>query len=179
MTNATLVKSTRYASLLGCGMLPGVAVTVLVLEGATAAERPGVCSRPAGRVCLLHPVIGAVFLPTLVAVAMLAIHAGKAQIPTLPSAVIALIRYCWPSWSPLLSTVPSMLSSRVGMCRLSPRTGRAYATAGRSPVPYGLSRLCSHSATSARRFWIDRTQACPSAPTTPTTKHSATGREQA
>jgi hypothetical protein len=32
MTNATLVKITRDASLLGCGMLAGVAVTVLVLN---------------------------------------------------------------------------------------------------------------------------------------------------
>ena len=55
VTNATLVKITRYVSVLGCGMLAGVAVTVLVLELALrglngqeypASARPGSPSSP-------------------------------------------------------------------------------------------------------------------------------------
>jgi hypothetical protein len=70
MTNATLVKITRYVSLLGCGMLAGVAVTVLVLELA------------------LRRLNGREYAS--VAVAMLVIHARMAHSITLRPAVIAL-----------------------------------------------------------------------------------------
>ena len=52
-----LVKITRYVCLLGCGMLEGIAATVLVLELVLRGlNRPGVCPRPAGGVRLLYAV---------------------------------------------------------------------------------------------------------------------------
>jgi hypothetical protein len=77
MTNATLVKITRYASLLGYGMLAGVAVTVLVLELALRRLNGQEFVRVRhAEFAFFTPFIGAVFLPTLVAVARLVIHAG-------------------------------------------------------------------------------------------------------
>ena len=92
MTNAILVKITRYTSLLGCGMLAGVAVTVLVLELALRRlnGQEFVHVRQA-EFAFFTPFVGAVFLPTFVAVAMLVIQAHKAQSPTLRPAVIALV----------------------------------------------------------------------------------------
>jgi quinol-cytochrome oxidoreductase complex cytochrome b subunit len=91
MTNATLVKITRYVSLLGCGMLAGVAVTVLVLELAlrrlNGREYASVRQAEFASFTLF---VGALLLPTLVAVAMLVIHARKAHSITLRPAVIAL-----------------------------------------------------------------------------------------
>jgi uncharacterized membrane protein len=90
MTNATLVKITRYVSLLGCGMLAGVAVTVLVLELAlrrlNGQEYARVRQAEFG---FFTPFIGALLLPTL-AVAILVIHAGKTHSVTLRPAVVAL-----------------------------------------------------------------------------------------
>jgi uncharacterized membrane protein len=92
VTNATLVKITRYVSVLGCGMLAGIAVTVFVLElalrGLNGQEYARV--RQAG-FAVFTPFIGAILLPTLVAVAMLVIHARKMHNPMLRPAVIALV----------------------------------------------------------------------------------------
>jgi hypothetical protein len=92
MTNATLVKITRYVSLLGCSMLTGVAVSVLVLELALRQlnGQEFVRVRQA-EFAFFTPFVGAVFLPTLIAVAMLVIHARKAHSPTLRPTVIALV----------------------------------------------------------------------------------------
>jgi uncharacterized membrane protein len=92
MTNATLVKITRYASLLGCGMLAGVAVTVLVLELALRRLNGQEYARVRqAEFAFFTPFIGAVLLSTLVAVAMLVIHARKTHSITLRSAVIVLV----------------------------------------------------------------------------------------
>jgi uncharacterized membrane protein len=91
MVTNTLVKITRYVSLLGCGMLAGVAVTVLVLELALRRLNGQEYARVRqAEFAFFTPFIGAVFLPTLVAVAMLVIHARKTHSITLRPAVIAL-----------------------------------------------------------------------------------------
>ena len=91
MTNATLVKITRYVSLLGCGMLAGVAATVLVLELALRRlnGQQYVRVRQA-EFAFFTPFIGAVLLPTLVAVAMLVVQARKMHSAMLRPAVMAL-----------------------------------------------------------------------------------------
>jgi hypothetical protein len=92
MTNATLVKITRYASLLCCGMLAGVAVTVLVLELALRRlNGPEYVRVRQAEFAFFTWFIGALFLPTLIAVAMLVLHARKAHSPTLRPAVMALV----------------------------------------------------------------------------------------
>ena len=92
MTNATLVKITRYVSLLGCGMLAGVAVTVLVLELALRRLNGQEYARVRqAEFAFFTPFIGAVLLSTLVAVAMLVIHARKTHSIALGPAVIALV----------------------------------------------------------------------------------------
>jgi hypothetical protein len=55
------------------------------------SRRWPICPRPAGEFAFFTPSIGAVFLPTLVAVAMLVIHARKTHNPTLQYAVIAFV----------------------------------------------------------------------------------------
>jgi len=91
MTNATLVKITRYVSLLGCGVLAGVAVTVLVLELALRRLNGQEYARVRqAEFAFFSPFIGAVLLATLVAVAMLVIHARKTHSITLRPAIIAL-----------------------------------------------------------------------------------------
>jgi uncharacterized membrane protein len=87
-----LVKITRYVCLLGCGMLAGIAATVLVLELALR----GLNGQQYVRVrqaefAFFTPFIGAVLLLTLLAMAMLVIHARKLHDPTLRPAVISLI----------------------------------------------------------------------------------------
>jgi uncharacterized membrane protein len=91
MTNATLVKITRYVSLLGCGMLAGVAATVLVLVLALRRlnGQQYVRVRQA-EFAFFTPFIGAVLLPTLVAVAMLVVQARKMHSAMLRPAVMAL-----------------------------------------------------------------------------------------
>jgi uncharacterized membrane protein len=92
MTNARLVKITRYVSLLGCGMLAGVAVTVLVLELALRRLNGQEYARVRqAEFAFFTPFIGAVLLATLVAVAMLVIQARQAHSPMLRPAVIALV----------------------------------------------------------------------------------------
>jgi hypothetical protein len=91
MTNATLVKITRYVSLLGCGVLAGVAVTVLVLELALRRLNGQEYARVRqAEFAFFSPFIGAVLLATLVAVAMLVVHARKTHSITLRPAIIAL-----------------------------------------------------------------------------------------
>jgi uncharacterized membrane protein len=90
--NPKVVKITRYASLLCCGVLAGIAVTVLVPELALR-RLPGpeyVRVRQA-EFGFLTWSISAVFVPTLIAVAMLVVQARKAHSPALRPAVAALI----------------------------------------------------------------------------------------
>jgi uncharacterized membrane protein len=91
MTNVTLIKITRYVSLLGCGMLAGIALTVLVLELALRRlnGQEYVRVRQAEFI-FFTPFIGAVLLPTLLAVAMLVVQARKTHSITLRPAVTAL-----------------------------------------------------------------------------------------
>jgi hypothetical protein len=91
MTNARLVKITRYVSLLSCGMLAGVAVTVLVLELALRRLNGQEYARVRQAEFAFFTIfIAAVLLPTLAAVAMLVVHARKTHSITLRPAVIAL-----------------------------------------------------------------------------------------
>ena len=91
MTNATLVKITRYVSLLGCGMLAGIAVTVLVLELALRRLNGQEYARVRqAEFAFFTPFIGALLLATLVAVAMLVMHTRKTHSTTLRPAIIAL-----------------------------------------------------------------------------------------
>lgn len=78
MTSATLVKITRYASLLGCGMLAGVAVTVLVLELALRRLNGQEYARVRqAEFAFFIPFIGSLSILTLIAVAMLVITRAR------------------------------------------------------------------------------------------------------
>jgi uncharacterized membrane protein len=92
MTTLELVKFTRRASLLCGGVLAGVALTVLFLELALrqldGTEYVRVRQAEFGFFTWL---VGAIFVPTLVAVVMLVNHARRAHSPTLRPAVIALV----------------------------------------------------------------------------------------
>ncbi|MGW9030570.1 anthrone oxygenase family protein [Streptomyces sp. NPDC055722] len=91
MRNATLVKATRYVSLLSCGMLAGVAVTVLFLELALRRlDGPTYVRVRQVEFTFFTWYIGAITVPTLVAVAVLVIYARKAQSPIRRPAAIAL-----------------------------------------------------------------------------------------
>jgi hypothetical protein len=89
MTNAVLIKVTRCVSLLGCCMLAGIAGTVLVLELALRRLNGQEYAHiRQAEFVFFTPFIGAVLLPTLLAVAMLVIHARQTRGPTLrPTAV--------------------------------------------------------------------------------------------
>ena len=92
MTNAKLVKITRHASLLCGGVLAGVALTVLFLELALRRlDGPEYVRVRQAEFDFLTWFIGAIFVPTLIAVVMLVIHARRAHSPALRPAVIALV----------------------------------------------------------------------------------------
>ncbi|MEU1543664.1 anthrone oxygenase family protein [Actinacidiphila glaucinigra] len=91
MTNALLVKITRYASLLGGGLVTGGALATLVLE--LALRRLGGTAYVEVRQAehAYFPwYIGAIFVPTLVAVVMLVLLARKDGSPALRPAAAAL-----------------------------------------------------------------------------------------
>jgi hypothetical protein len=91
MRSATLVKATRYVSLLCCGMLAGVAVTVLFLELALRRlNGPAYVRVRQVEFTFFTWYIGAITVPTLVAVAILVVYARKAQSPILRPTTIAL-----------------------------------------------------------------------------------------
>jgi Anthrone oxygenase len=91
MTNAVLIKITGYVSLVGCCMLAGIAGTVLVLELALRRLNGQEYAHVRQvEFVFFTPFIGAVLLPTLIAVAMLVIHARKTRSPTLRPTAIAL-----------------------------------------------------------------------------------------
>jgi hypothetical protein len=87
MTNVTLAKITRYVLRHACGDRCDRARP---RTGAATPERPGVRLGPARGLAFFTPFIAAVFLPTLVAMAMLAIHARKTHSITLRPVIIAL-----------------------------------------------------------------------------------------
>src|SRR6187397_2383841 len=90
MTNAVLIKITRCVSLVGCCMLAAIAGTVLVLELALRRLNGQEYAHVRQvEFVFFTPFIGAVLLPTLIAVAMLVIHARKTRGPTLRSTAVA------------------------------------------------------------------------------------------
>jgi hypothetical protein len=90
MTNAALIKITRYVSLLGCCMLAGIACTVLVLELALRRlNGQEYAHLRQAEFVFFTPFIGAVLLPTLIAVAMLVIHARETRSATLRPMAVA------------------------------------------------------------------------------------------
>jgi hypothetical protein len=92
MSNTMLAKITRYVSLLGCGMLAGVAVTVFALELALRdLNGQGYTRVRQAEFAFFITFIGAVLLATLATVAVLVIHARKTHSATLRPAVIALV----------------------------------------------------------------------------------------
>lgn len=91
MTNALLVKITRYGSLLGGGLVTGGALATLVLE--LALRRLGGTSYLEVRQAehdYFPWYIGAIFVPTFAVVVMLVILARKADSPALRPAAAAL-----------------------------------------------------------------------------------------
>ncbi|MEU6495873.1 anthrone oxygenase family protein [Streptomyces sp. NPDC049097] len=92
MTNAALVKTARYASLLCCAILSGVAVTVLFLELALRQlNGPAYIRVRQAEFAFLTWYIGAVTVPALVAVVMLVLCARRAHSTALRPAVVALV----------------------------------------------------------------------------------------
>ncbi|MEV5985909.1 anthrone oxygenase family protein [Streptomyces sp. NPDC052051] len=92
MTNAQVVKITRYVSLLGGGVLTGGALTTFVLE--LALRRLGALTYIQVRQAehdYFPWFIGAVFGPTFIAVVMLVVLARKAGSPALRPAATALV----------------------------------------------------------------------------------------
>jgi hypothetical protein len=81
---STLVKITRRASLWCGGVLAGVAVTVLFLELALRRlDGPGYVRVRQAELDFFTWLVGAIFVPTLIAAEMLVIDAHRAQSPTL------------------------------------------------------------------------------------------------
>jgi hypothetical protein len=92
MANPRFVTVTRYASVLCSGVLAGVALTVLVLELALRQlDGPGYVHVRQAEFSWFTPFVGAIFVPTLVAVILLVIHAWNARSPSLRPAVVALV----------------------------------------------------------------------------------------
>ena len=113
MTKAAVGGIARQVSLLGCGMLAGIAVTVLLLELALRRlSGPEYVRVRQAEFTVFTWFIGAVFVPTLIAVAVLAVEERRglrvARRPGWPSR-----SHCswWPSRSPSRSTAPSTWSS--------------------------------------------------------------------
>jgi uncharacterized membrane protein len=92
MTNATFVRVTWYASLVSCGVLTGVASTVLVLELALRRlDGPEYVRVRQAEFSYFTSFIGAVTVLTLIAVAMLVIQARRAHSRMLRPAAFALV----------------------------------------------------------------------------------------
>jgi uncharacterized membrane protein len=92
MTNAQLVKITRCASMLGGGLITGGALTALVLELALRRlDGPAYTQVRQAEHDYFPWFIGAIFVPTFIAVVMLVILARKADSPALRPAAAALI----------------------------------------------------------------------------------------
>ncbi|MBO2449712.1 DUF1772 domain-containing protein [Actinomadura barringtoniae] len=92
MTNTRLVAITRWVSLLGGGVLSGIALTVLVLE--LAMRRlggPAYVQVRQAEYGYLTWFISAVFVPTLIAVVMLVVIARRTGSPAFRPAVVALV----------------------------------------------------------------------------------------
>jgi uncharacterized membrane protein len=92
MTNAQLVKITRYTSLLGGGVFTGGALTTLIVE--LALRRlggPGYIQVRQAEHAYFPWYIGAILVPTYIAVVMLVILARKAGSPALRPATAALV----------------------------------------------------------------------------------------
>jgi uncharacterized membrane protein len=91
MRNGRLVRITRYAGVLGAGVLAGVATTVLVLELALRrVDGPEYVVVRQAEFGLFTAFIGAVFVPTFVAVVLLVGQTYRAHSPAFRPAVIAL-----------------------------------------------------------------------------------------
>ncbi|MFE9131158.1 anthrone oxygenase family protein [Streptomyces sp. NPDC007148] len=92
MTDAAFVKTVRYTSLLCCAILSGVAVTVLFLELALRQlTGPAYIRVRQVEFGFFTWYIGAVTVPTLVAVVMLVLHARRAHSAVLRPSVVALV----------------------------------------------------------------------------------------
>ncbi|MFC9082315.1 anthrone oxygenase family protein [Streptomyces sp. NPDC057062] len=92
MTDAAFVKTVRYASLLCCAILSGVAVTVLFLELALRQlNGPAYIRVRQVEFGFFTWYIGAVTVPTLVAVVMLVLQARRAHSAVLRPSVVALV----------------------------------------------------------------------------------------
>ncbi|MEU6259883.1 anthrone oxygenase family protein [Streptomyces sp. NPDC047043] len=88
MTQATVARIARHVSLLGCGMLAGIAVTVLFLELALRRlSGPEYVRVRQAEFTVFTRFIGAVFVPTLIAVAMLALQERRRPVARRPEAV--------------------------------------------------------------------------------------------
>lgn len=92
MTNALLIKITRHVSLLGAGLLTGGALTALVLElSLRQLDGPAYVQVRQAEHGYFPWFIGAMFGPTLIAIALLIILARKARSPILRPTTAALI----------------------------------------------------------------------------------------
>lgn len=92
MTNPGLVRTVRYTSLLGCGMLAGVALTVLFLELALRRlTGPEYVRVRQAEYAPFTWFIGALLVPTLVAVVILVRQARKGHGPALRPVAWALV----------------------------------------------------------------------------------------
>jgi Domain of unknown function (DUF1772) len=92
MTNAKVAKFTRYASLQCCGLLAGVALTVLFVELALRRlDGPEYVRVRQAEFDPLTWFIGAVFVSTLIALVMLVILARTTRSPALRPASVALM----------------------------------------------------------------------------------------
>ncbi|MEU3534316.1 anthrone oxygenase family protein [Streptomyces murinus] len=99
MTNAILVKITRYVCLLGGGVLTGGALTTFVLE--LALRRLGAVAYIQVRQAehdYFPWFIGVVFVPTFIAVVVLVFLARKAGSPALWPAAAALVLALVPTF---------------------------------------------------------------------------------
>lgn len=91
MTPGRLVRITRTASQLCCAILVGVALTVLVLELALRRlDGPAYVAVRQAEYDYFTWLIGAIFVPTMIALVMLVIVAYRAHSPVLRQALIAL-----------------------------------------------------------------------------------------
>jgi Domain of unknown function (DUF1772) len=91
MIPATDVRITRFASQLSCGILVGVALTVLVVELALRRlDGPAYIAVRHAEFDYLTWFVGAVFVPTLIAVTTHVIAAYRKRSPFLRPALLAL-----------------------------------------------------------------------------------------
>ncbi|GLZ05668.1 hypothetical protein Acsp03_31340 [Actinomadura sp. NBRC 104412] len=92
MPDVTLVKITRRVGLLGAGLNAGVAVTVLFLELALRRlDGPEYVAVRQAEFGVFTSFVGAVFVPTFVAVAALAVQARRGRGPAPRPALVAFV----------------------------------------------------------------------------------------